>query len=76
MAVAGKTRVMCESSRTISNTDQWKQVGENIDGEGKDDRFGVSVALSRDGTIVAAGAIYNDGNGLDSGHIRVFRTPE
>ena len=25
-----------------------------------------------DGTIVAVGAVYNNGNGLDSGHVRVY----
>ena len=33
---------------------------------------GVSVSLSSDGTIVAIGALYNDGNGPDAGHVRVY----
>ena len=31
-----------------------------------------SVSLSSDGTTVAIGAPYNDGNGSDSGHVRVY----
>ena len=32
----------------------------------------VSVSLSSDGTVVAIGAYYNDGNGSDSGHVRIY----
>ena len=32
----------------------WTQLGGDIDGEAADDRFGWSVALSADGTILAA----------------------
>ena len=41
----------------------WVQLGEDIDGEAVDDYSGWSVSLSADGTIVAIGARYNDGNG-------------
>mmetsp|Transcript_8516 Transcript_8516/g.10772 ORF Transcript_8516/g.10772 Transcript_8516/m.10772 type:complete len:554 (-) Transcript_8516:97-1758(-) len=55
----------------------WVQLGSKIDGEGRLDRFGTSVALSSDGDIVAAGAPKNDvdpGNNIyDSGHVRVFK---
>ena len=44
-----------------------------MDGELTDDRFGGSVALSSDGTTVAAGAHRNDKNGPDSGQIRVLQ---
>jgi len=50
----------------------WNQVGEDIDGEAEDDRSGYSVSLSSDGTVVAIGAYGNDGNGSDSGHVRVY----
>jgi len=35
-------------------------------------QFGWSVSLAGDGTRLAVGADYNDGNGVDSGHVRVF----
>ena len=50
----------------------WTQLGSDIDGEAAGDYLGFSVSLSSDGTIVAIGAIYNDGNGTDSGHARIY----
>ena len=49
------------------------QIGADIDGEAADDQSGWSVSLSDDGTIVAVGAPYNDGNGTDAGHVRVYQ---
>ncbi|GAB4153709.1 MAG: hypothetical protein Tsb0033_00610 [Winogradskyella sp.] len=54
----------------IANT--WIQVGQDIDGEAADDNSGQSISLSFDGTILAIGATANDGNGNNSGHVRVF----
>jgi hypothetical protein len=57
-----------------NNNSVWEQVGNDINAEAAGDRFGESVSLSSDGTIVAIGAIYNnDGNGINSGHVRVYR---
>jgi hypothetical protein len=50
----------------------WEQMGVDIDGEAAEDYSGESVALSADGSRVAIGAPRNDGNGYDSGHVRVF----
>ena len=50
----------------------WVQKGLDIDSEAADDRFGNAVSLSADGNILAVGAIRNDGNGTDAGHVRVF----
>ena len=50
----------------------WKQLGGDIDGEAEGDVSGWSVSLSSDGTIVAIGAVNNDGNGSNSGHVRVY----
>jgi co-chaperonin GroES (HSP10) len=44
------------------NGSSWSQLGVDIDGEGDYDNSGHSVSLSADGTIVAIGAKYNDGN--------------
>ena len=51
----------------------WGQLGADIDGEAASDESGYSVSLSADGTTVAIGSRLNDGNGDDSGHVRVFR---
>jgi len=50
----------------------WTQLGGDIDGEAEGDISGISVSISSDGTTVAIGATGNDGNGLSSGHARVF----
>ena len=50
----------------------WSQRGGDIDGEAAGDESGYSVSMSADGQTVAIGAPYNDGNGLDSGHVRVY----
>ncbi|WP_264326275.1 cadherin-like domain-containing protein [Romeriopsis navalis] len=51
----------------------WNQLGSDLDGEAADDRSGISVSLSADGNTVAIGAIFNDGNGSSSGHVRLYR---
>ena len=51
----------------------WDRLGADIDGEAVNDYSGYSVSLSADGTIVSIGAWANDGNGGDSGHVRVYR---
>ena len=50
----------------------WNQLGVDIDGETAADEFGWSVSLSSDGSIIAIGSIGNDGNGTNSGHVRVY----
>ena len=54
-------------------SDNWIQIGDDINGEAAGDRFGSSLSLSSDGSIIAVGAFLNDGNGEDSGHVRVYR---
>ena len=48
------------------------QIGTDIGGEAEGDQSGSSVALSSDGTTVAIGAPNNDGNGNNSGHVRIY----
>ena len=77
-ATSGQIRV--HKYNSVTNT--WTQIGQDIDGEFGHatvfgDRFGWSVSLSADGTIVAGGATNNDGTigpGQDNrGHCRVFQ---
>jgi hypothetical protein len=68
-AKAGHVRVYSSFS---SPSRRWAQVGLDIDGEAQDDQFGCSVAMSADGKTIAVGACGNDGNGRDSGHVRVL----
>lgn len=52
----------------------WVQAGLGISGEASGDSAGSQrmVSLSSDGNRLAIGARGNDGNGADSGHVRVF----
>ena len=50
----------------------WTQLGTDIDGEAIGDYSGISVNLNNDGNILAIGAYFNDGNGSNSGHVRVY----
>ncbi|MEZ4914985.1 MAG: hypothetical protein R2798_13100 [Chitinophagales bacterium] len=50
----------------------WVQVGADIDGEAAYDESGYSVALSADGSRLAIGAPFNDGNATDAGQVRVY----
>ena len=52
--------------------EKFVQLGSDIDGQFTGDSTGMSVSLSSDGLTVAIGAPYNDGNGTDSGNVRVF----
>ena len=54
------------------NGTAWVQRGTDIDGEAAGDRSGLQLSLSSDGTIIAIGADNNDGNGDDSGHVRIY----
>merc|ERR1712048_450887 len=50
----------------------WEQIGADIEGEASYDYSGSSIALSRNGNVIAIGAYGNDGNGFNSGHARVY----
>jgi hypothetical protein len=51
----------------------WVQMGSDIDGESLGDNSGYSVSLNSNGDRVAIGAIYNDGvSSSDKGHVRVY----
>ncbi|MFN5603502.1 MAG: hypothetical protein ACK49V_03005, partial [Actinomycetes bacterium] len=63
---AGHVRVY-----TLTNN-AWTQIGGDINGENVSDQSGFSVAMSADGSRVAIGANKSDGNGSDSGHVRVY----
>lgn len=53
----------------------WVQIGEDIDGEYYNDHSGNSISLSSDGSIIAIGALYNDGDGIgnSTGHVRIYK---
>ena len=49
------------------------QIGQDIDGENSLDQSGWSTSLSADGNVIAVGAMKNDGNGSNSGHVRIYK---
>ena len=65
-STAGHVRVYAWSGSA------WVQRGADIDGEAANDRSGQSVSLSANGDVVAIGAPFNDGNGTNAGHVRVY----
>ncbi|MFT5778524.1 MAG: hypothetical protein ACI837_001480 [Crocinitomicaceae bacterium] len=50
----------------------WIQKGSTLNGEASGDRFGTSVNLSSDASTIAVGAVLNDGNGSNTGHVKIF----
>ena len=51
----------------------WEQIGIDLFGDAPGDSFGFTgLSLSKDGSIMAVGAQFNDDNGTDSGHVRIF----
>jgi hypothetical protein len=68
----GHVRVYAWNSVSLT----WIKRLNDIDGEALSDESGQSVSLSADGSIVAIGAIKNDGNGNNSGHVRVYEYNE
>jgi hypothetical protein len=51
---------------------EWTQIGPDIDGENDGDKSGSAVSFSADGSRVAIAAEENGGNGILSGHVRVY----
>jgi Flp pilus assembly pilin Flp len=56
-----------------NNSGVWTQIGNDINGEAAFDQLGKSVSLSSDGSILAVGAPGNSNNGMQSGHVRVYK---
>ncbi len=54
------------------NGTSWLQKGSDIDGEGPSDQSGYSICMP-DSNTVAIGAPFNDGNGWDAGHVRIYQ---
>ena len=70
---ASKTTAVTDDTLTTFGPAGWDQLGGNINGEAASTSSGCSLSISADGTVVAIGANYNSGNGLNSGHVRVYK---
>ena len=60
------------SNAVISQSFFISQLGFDIDGEAADDRSGGSVSMNAAGDRLAIGAYFNDGNGPNAGHVRIY----
>jgi hypothetical protein len=67
---------MTGPARSLSH-DEWLQIGQSIDGEGRLDLSGEALSISDNGLIVAIGAVDNDGNSTtadnNQGHVRLYQ---
>jgi len=72
---AGLVRIY-EYTYVVGSGYYYLQIGSDILGENAGDKAGFPVSLSKDGTKVAVGSSNNDGNGENSGHVRVFEFNE
>ena len=57
------------------NGASWDRLGSDLNDVARDGRFGRSVDISSDGTIVAIGAPGEAFNGTSGGRVRVFERP-
>ena len=71
-SMRGKVRIYQYNNNNVNDA-SWIRLGEDIDGEVVGDGFGTSISLNDTGTIVAIGGPYNDGNGTNSGHVRLYQ---
>ncbi len=51
----------------------WTQIGQDIVGAANWDDFGFSVSLNDDGSILAVGAPYHDGNNSNIGQVSIYQ---
>ena len=56
----------------IVNGQSWSQLGLDIDGEAAGDWFGSACSFNGAGDRLAVGALYNDVNGSNSGHVKIY----
>lgn len=71
--LASGTSTNCGKVKAYSwNGTSWIAKGANLFGESDSDRFGFSLSLNSDGTVLAVGAIWNDGAATKAGHARIF----
>ncbi len=51
----------------------WTQIGQDLDGEAAEDKFGYSVSINGDGTTLAVGAATNCDNGQNAGSAYIYQ---
>ena len=56
-----------------TNSSEWIQIGQIINGEDNYDNLGSSVTISGDGNVIAVGAPDNDDGGGNSGEVEMYQ---
>ena len=56
----------------LNESNEWVQLGQNLDGEAANSWFGSDVSLSSDGNVLAVGANRDDSYVNDSGQVKIF----
>lgn len=70
VGITGTNGGLARVYKNISGT--WTQIGNNIEGEPTGYFFGWDVKISSEGSIVAISSPWDDVNGTDAGHVRVY----
>ena len=77
--VAGAPRVTVDGGENTGsvkvfkwNGQVWYQLGDNIDGESKSNQSGFSLSLSSNGSRIAIGALTNETEEGNKGHVRIY----
>ena len=74
VAIAGYDNNSIGHVRVFENqSGTWVQIGDDIDGETNNERFGFSMDLNATGDIVAIGAPLSDGGGLETGRVKIYQ---
>lgn len=60
------------SISTALFTQTWVENSPIFEGDNADDQFGRAISMNQDGSVVAIGTGFNDGNGTSSGQVKVF----
>ena len=72
LSLRGRARVYRYTTDPGSEVLYWKQIGQDVDGEGSSGTFGYSVSLSWDGNMFAAGANEYSASDWRIGQARVY----
>lgn len=75
MQLQNPMKLLCFFSLSMPTT-ALNQFGLDIDAVAAGDESGYSESLSSNGTRIAIGSPYNDGNGNNSGHLRIYETDD
>ena len=75
MAAAGHKDYPSGLVKIFKNlNNSWTQISTAITGDNPGDRFGSSIDITANGSLLAIGSSHSEGNGTDSGQVKVYQT--